>query len=433
MASRRAGTVAAALALAGAMTGGCDWRDFSSLQASTPVLAVEAPSGYPSSNDFASLLIATQPPSDGSAAARFVTSGTLLNALTIVTIGAGGSASAHLVNSPTLNGLNGSPITAMAAVPGTDKVLLGVPGQLTVLTLDLSVSLDAVAPFAGITPVVAAEPQVGVGLAAGNLAGTAAPDYVVLTGSALHLFVDGGAADQAAAPSAGCPITFPNSLTGSDKIQRGVVIASLTGAGPVIAVGTPAPGAPGSVSFFSADSTSGALSCLFSIAAPASTLADFGRSLAVGDFDGDGIADLVVGAPPDRAYLYRGPIAAGATPAGMFLNGTSGGATGASIAALNVDGKGADEALIGDPEGPGNTGQTGTGDVVQLTGATLGMTTATLADRNGGSNDGYGASVTALPFCAVAPCAKPQLLPLVGAANKAFVYFTLSGTDPRVK
>jgi hypothetical protein len=112
------------------------------------------------------------------------------------------------------------------------------------------------------------------------------------------------------------------------------------------------------------------------------------------------------------------------------MNGTSGGYTSASIAALNVDGKVADEALIGDPEGPGNTGQTGTGDVVQLTGATLATTAATLADHNGGSNDGYGASVAALPFCAVPPCAKPQLLPLVGAANKAFVYFTLSGTDP---
>ena len=36
-----------------------------------------------------------------------------------------------------------------------------------------------------------------------RVAGTAAPDYVVLTGSAIHLFVDGGATDQAASPSAG--------------------------------------------------------------------------------------------------------------------------------------------------------------------------------------------------------------------------------------
>lgn len=432
MATRRGGAVAAALLLAGA-AGGCDWRDFDSLQATTPVLAVEAPSGYPSSNDFASLLIATPPPSDGSAAARFVTSGIVLNALTVVEISAGGSASTHLVSSPTLDGLSGSPITAMAAVPGTDKVLLGVPGQLTVLTMDLSASSDTVTPFAGITPVIAGEPQVGVGLAAGDVAGTAAADYVVLTGSALHLFVDGGATDQSIGSSASCPIAFANSLSARDKIQRGVVIANLTGAGPVIAVGTPVSGAAGSVSFFAADSTTGALSCLFSIAAPASTLAEFGRSLAVGDFDGDGAGDLLVGAPPDRAYLYRGPIAGGSTPAGIILNGASGGYTGASVAALNVDGKGADEALVGDPEGPGNTNQPGTGDAIQVTGPSLAAMSGLLADHNGDANAGYGASVAALPFCATPPCAKPQLLPLVGAANKAFVYFTLSGTDPRVK
>jgi len=430
---RRAGTLAAALALlAGATSSGCDWRDFDSLQASTPVAAVEPPSGNPSGNDFASLLIATAPPSDGSAAARFLTSGTLLNALTVVTLGASGSASRHLVSSPALDSLSGSPITAMAAVPGTDKVLLGAPGELSVLTLDLSVSLDAVTPFPGITPVIAAEPQIGVGLAAGDVTGAPAADYVVLSGSALHLFVDGLATDQAIGPSADCPIAFPNSVSARDKIQRAVVIGKLTGGSQVIAVGTPTSGAAGTVSLFAADS-SGALSCLFSIAAPVSTLAEFGRSLAVGDFDGDGVADLVVGAPPDRAFLYRGPIAAGATPAGTFLNATSGGYTGASVAALDVDGKGADEALIGDPEGPGNTGQTGTGDVIQLTGATLGTTAGTLADHNGGSKGGYGASVAALPFCAAPPCAKPQLLPLVGAAGKAFVYFTLSGTDPRVR
>ncbi|HXJ20720.1 MAG TPA: FG-GAP repeat protein [Polyangia bacterium] len=421
------------LAVAASATG-CDWREFDNLQASTPVLAVDAPSGYPSSSDFASLLIATQPPSDGSAAARFLTSGTLQTGVTVVTLSPSGSPSKHLVTSPILNGLSGQPVTAMAAVPGTDKVLLGVPShyQGTVLTLDLAASNDTVTPFAGINASIAAEPMAGVGLAVGDVAGTTAADYVVLSGSALHLFVDGASTDLAVGPSAGCPITFANSLTLRDKIQRAVVIGKLTGAGSVIAVGTPASGAPGTVSFFGVDS-GGALSCLFSLTAPVSSLAEFGRSLAIGDFDGDGVSDLLVGAPPSNAYLYRGPIAAGATPAGTFTNPASGGYTGASVAALNLDGKAGDEALVGDPDGIGNTQQAGTGDVVQVSGATLSTVAATLADNGGGSNEAYGSSVAALPFCAAPPCAQPSLLPLVGAASKAFVYFTLSGTDPRVK
>ena len=74
MRARHIFTAAVAAAAAGS---GCNWGDFDSLQNATPVLAVQAPSGYPSGSDFAQLLIATQPPSDGSAAARFVTSGLL--------------------------------------------------------------------------------------------------------------------------------------------------------------------------------------------------------------------------------------------------------------------------------------------------------------------------------------------------------------------
>jgi FG-GAP repeat len=405
--------------------GGCDWRDFDALQASAPVLAVEPPSGYPSSNDFASLLVATQPPTDGSAAARFVTSGTLQTALTVVTLTPGGAASTQLIGSNVLNVLGGQPVTAMAAIPGTDKLLLA--GGWGTMTLDLSTS-PPLANTSGIN-LTAGLPDVGV--AAGDLGGAAAADLVVVAQSSVQVFLDGASTAAAFTGSTTCPITLASSVPMRDRFQRAVVVGrrDLVGsAAGVIAVGTPAPGTSGNVSFFTVDA--GGVACQFSIVAPATAAnaGEFGRSLAIGDFDGDGVSDLIVGAPPDHAFLFRGPIAAGAAPAGTFANVASGGYTGASVAALNVDGKGADEALVGDPDGAGTAGQ-----VVQLTGPMLATVAATLADHSGGANDGYGASVAALPFCATSPCAKPQLLPLVGAANKAFVYFTLSGTDLRAR
>ena len=50
----------------GALSTGCDWREFDTLQNQTPVLAVDPPAGLPSSNDFASVILPVAPPADGS-------------------------------------------------------------------------------------------------------------------------------------------------------------------------------------------------------------------------------------------------------------------------------------------------------------------------------------------------------------------------------
>ncbi|HVV16560.1 MAG TPA: hypothetical protein VHH90_05090 [Polyangia bacterium] len=426
---RARGKLVAALIVA-AGGSGCDWRDFDSLQQATPVLAVEAPSGYPSGNDFAQLLIATRPPGDGSAAARFVTSGLLQTALAYVTISPGGSASGHVVTSPTLDNLAGQPITSLAAVPGTDRALLGGGG--TVLTLDLSVSPPAVGTLDGITPAIAAEPYLGAGVAAGAVTGSATPDLVVASATGLHVFVGGGSTELAATASAACPIALGASVVARDRIQRAVLIAPLVGAGPVIAIGTPGVGGPGNVSFFAADTTAGTLSCLFSLSAPGAE-PEFGRSLAVGRFQETGF-DLLVGAPPQHAYIYQAPLAAGAAPKTTLTGHAAAGYFGAAVASLAEVGQPLDTVFVGDPAAT-TQGQEGAGEVIEFGGVEVGPTPgATLADRSAGTNDAYGSSVAALPFCASPPCATPTLLPLVGAANKAFVYFALfSGDDPRAK
>ena len=359
-----------------------------------------------------------------------MTSGLLQTGLSFVTVSPGGSASAHLVSSPTLDDLAGQPITAMAAISGTDRVLMAGGGA--VMTLDFSASPPAVGAFTGITLAASAEPYLGMGLAAGALTGGAAPDLVVASGTGLHVYVGGGPTELSATTSAACPIALGGTVVARDRIQRAVLIAPLTGAGPVIAIGTPGLGGPGNVSFFAVDKTAGTLSCLFSVTAPGGE-PEFGRSLAVGRFQETGL-DLLVGAPPQHAYIFQAPIAAGAAPKTTLTGDTATGYFGAAVASLAEVGQPLDTVFVGNPAATTN-GQEGAGEVLEFGGVEVGPTGAqTLADRSAGTNDAYGSSVAALPFCATSPCATPTLLPLVGAANKAFVYFALfSGDDPRAK
>src|SRR5205823_13406399 len=138
--------------------------------------------------------------------------------------------------------------------------------------------------------------------------------------------------------------------------------------------------------------------------------------------------DLLVGAPPTAVYLYRGPLTLPAVPAATVAKPANSAEFGTSLAALNLDGKKGDEALVGDP-GVTLDGVSAAGNVTVYTGATLTPLTPTptpsmpaptplvLADHNPGTGEGYGSAVAALPFCAVAPCTAATLtpLPLVGA------------------
>jgi hypothetical protein len=127
---------------------------------------------------------------------------------------------------------------------------------------------------------------------------------------------------------------------------------------------------------------------------------------------------------------------AGAAPAATITDTTTGGDFGAALAAMNLDGKTGDEALIADPDATVG-GQAQAGRVAIFTGATLGtplMPVPVLSDHAPSSGEVYGSAVAALPFCATSPCpAKPPLLPLVGAASKIFTYFALGAADPRAK
>jgi hypothetical protein len=433
--------VALAVTLCGA---GCDWRDFDTLAGQTPVVKVTAPSGFQSAGDFASLVLPVAPPLDGSVPAWFLTSATESLGVALIRVGANGAESVQNLQSATLDNLGtNNPLTALAEIPGTGIAFLGAPSLNSLVTINLAT--QEIDPF--LVPAgTASEGELGAGVAAGNLTGSAAPDLAAISTSTVHLFVDGSPA-QDLSPSltdiASCPIVLGNVPPG-ERANRAMVMGPLLATGPAIAIGVPGAAAPGTVVFYAV--ATGAVTCAGILNAPSVADAGFGAALALGDFDGDGLPDLLVGAPPNTVYLYKGPLTLPAAPTATVPKPANSAEFGASLAALNLDGKKGDEALVGDP-GATLGGVSGAGDVTVYTGPTLAaltppITTATprptplvLADHNPGTGEGYGSAVAGLSFCTAAPCTGANLtpLPLVGAPGAAFTYFTLGPADPRVK
>jgi hypothetical protein len=426
-----------ALAAAGLFAAGCDWRDFDTLQNQVPVERVDAPSGFQSTSDFATAVLPVAPPADGSAAAWFLASGSENLGLALVKVDPAGNTSGQTLSGTALDNLAGNPITALAEIPGTGTALLGAPTSFNPL-VTVTLATATVSAFTPTSATAGSENLFGDGVAVGTLTGAASPDYVVTSQTSIHVFVDGATTDivPGASDLAACPIALSSSLVGNFKATRAVVIGNLLGSGPVIAVGTPGVGAAGTVSFFNV--ASGAVTCAGVLDAPAlsgTTInLGFGGALAVGDFDGDGAADLLVGAPPHAVYLYKGPLTlSGAAPTATISPPLGSAEFGAALAAMNIDGKTGDEALIGDP-GATVDNQTGAGNVTIYTGPKLAdmlTPTAVLTDHDLSAGEAYGGSIDALPFCATPPCASPPRLPLVGAPAHAFIYFTLGPTDPR--
>jgi hypothetical protein len=95
------------------------------------------------------------------------------------------------------------------------------------------------------------------------------------------------------------------------------------------------------------------------IAAPVAGAIVFGAAVAaVGDVNGDGYADAAVGAPAstanaDAAWVWLGgPTGLSATPIALTNPDTSGGQLGASIVAGDVDGDGYSDVIVAEATGP---------------------------------------------------------------------------------
>ena len=219
-----------ALAPAGA---GCDWRKFDDLKKATPVAAISAPDGYSAKSDFGPNLLAVPPPSDGSAVGRFVAAATYTTSVAVVSFDAAGNPSGVGVTGSAFDLLAMGPITAIALVPDKRQVLLGAPterfGDVLLMELDKPTPGGSTYPTTTFRPTVS-ENQFGVGVGAGNIGGGAAPELVVLSEDALHVYVDGLPTTEVARKWSGdadpCPLWFSPDIPDPN---RAVIVDSSLG------------------------------------------------------------------------------------------------------------------------------------------------------------------------------------------------------------
>lgn len=437
------------LLLAVAPAVGCDWRDVEKDKENLPVLSVSAPDKFGSKDDFGKITLPITSDTDA-AASQLLVSSSNTTALALIALDASGKATTTNIDSPIFNvagGPNGYAFNAMAQIPGSKpvRVLLGAAklknGLSGVYTVSLGGANEGKVIVATLTP--DADPYIGLGVAAGNL-GVGDPDkpeYVAASADVLRVYVDESTtamwswSDADNGPA--CPLSIPMPPGTSNDARavpnsRSVLIGHFWGAGTdqQVAIANFGQVGKGSLSFFSITATG--LACLGTITG---TEAGFGTAVSTGDFNGDLISDLIVGAPPHGAYVFLGPL--DATSTGIALASSDPAVSdqfGASVASFNLDGTGGDDALVGDPGATvSGTGSAGAVQIFSFDGTGMAVTAKKgrlLAAHDPSTNAAYGISVAGLPFCGTCATGARPRLPAIGASTRVLTYFTL-GTDLR--
>jgi hypothetical protein len=174
----------------------------------------------------------------------------------------------------------------------------------------------------------------------------------------------------------------PTVLSGDagSTFSTAAAVGDLDGDGRLdVAVGAPLavpPGttAEGTVSVYLNSSAGLATSVASGWTVSGTSGSGFGRAIAVADLDGDGTAELIVGAPAyngvGAVFVYRRIVGGGLVAVGSRVGSVTGGQFGAAVAAGDVDGDGHPEVLIGAPgSGSGSVydyGVTGSGASLAL-------------------------------------------------------------------
>jgi hypothetical protein len=206
-----------------------------------------------------------------------------------------------------------------------------------------------------------------------------------------------------------------------------------------VAVGVPREAAlPGRVVILSRGA--GVLDCPITLQAPAG-LSRFGNSLVAQDFDSDGQLDLLVGAPPTRAFLFFGPFPS-SRPLVELSHPTipDTGATGDfgfRVQGVELDTVAGPELLVSGPELPaGSEAAAGRVFAFRLDRSVPALPKAILlteiSDNSPQADASFGYSLTGLPF-KPSGCGTARPVLVVGAIKEVFTFYRVlkEPADPR--
>jgi len=427
------------------LSGGCDPGVFGAALDKAPVRFIGAPSGFDS--DVGRTLLPLDPPAgQPKVAARLLFAGIDTPSLAVADFDGNGKPRVQTATSAELGtlGLGQGGISSAAwlvAPPATGSAALGmiVLGMPGVAPAGGVAFLNLVADSGGkltfeIARVFEPGPALhfGLAVASGRVTQAAADEAIVVSDSDVRVlrFPIGDVAST-------CAVV----LQTPPDLHRSLAVANFLSLDTQqIAVGLPVEGGIGKVVIlqYHLNQVSGEeeLSCasLPGLSVPSgSNPPGFGTALAaVPDMNGDHLAELVVGAPPDRAYLFYSPFDGIQEPK-PFTNGDANSEFAQRVAVVHIGPNGAPELAITALQA--DVGSTkGAGQVLIYALDGDGKTPiATLYDSTPTANtEFFGIGLADLEFNSGRACAKGEDVHLLvaGADTGIFTFFAFPGSQP---
>jgi hypothetical protein len=423
---------------------GCDWREFDKVLAKAPVLSLGAPEGYTSRDVGRVVVPLTVPPARmATVSARFLIAGTETPSLAVVDLDSAGQATMRVASKVEIMDMAGeaNAVVKSAVELRDGRVLLGTPsyslnpqqvvrGRIYFLTLVDTAAGTEFKLTRGGDP--AGRVEYGLGVAAGRLTGTA-EDLVVASQHDVVL-LEGGNEAAPIPNQPQCALALDDAALEKYRFRALAVGDLIVGGNDEVAVGVPREGAEAGRVVILQRAADG-LNCPVVIEAPM-RMPRFGNAVVAADFTGDGTVDLLVGAPPSRAFLYAGPFVAG-TPPRMTAelkhptlpDTAATGDFGFRVLGADLDGKAGLEMLVSAPDLPSGD-EAAAGIVFAFKGDRTLLNE--ISDNSPSADASFGFSLASLNFTPRG-CGTSRSVLLVGAVREVFTFFRVPGgpADPR--